>query len=272
MTQLPSAGWLIDFKKLTVIRGTKAILRDFSLQVKRGEHVVILGPNGSGKSTLIKLMTCDLYPQTGIKGSQFSLFGLERWGLEDLRQHLGIVTLDMLQKLSHEVTAREVNARDMVLSGFFNSIGLWPHHKVTVRQKRRAHDILRFLEIEHLASRPLSAMSSGEQRRAMIGRALVHNPEVLILDEPTTSLDPGAVHEFYVILRKLVRSGKSLILVTHQVADILPEIDRVIFMKKGRIIADGPKEKILTSSTLTRLFGKKLKLIQKKQAYDLVSG
>src|SRR5665213_4420236 len=104
MTQLPPTDWLIDFKKLTVIRGEKAILRNFNLQVRRGEHVVILGPNGSGKSTLIKLMTCDLYPQTGIPGAQFSLFGLERWGLEDLRQHLGIVALDMLQKLSHEVT------------------------------------------------------------------------------------------------------------------------------------------------------------------------
>lgn len=272
MTQTPPTEWLIDFHKLTVIRGTKAILKNFNLRVRRGEHVVILGPNGSGKSTLIKLITCDLYPQTGINGSRFALFGLERWGLEDLRQHLGIVALDMLQKLSHEVTAREVNARDMVLSGFFNSLGLWPHHKVTPGQKRRAQEILRFLEIEHLAARPLSAMSSGEQRRALIGRALVHDPEVLILDEPTNSLDPGAVHEFHIILRKLIRSGKSLVLVTHQVADILPEINRVIMMKKGRIIADGPKGKILTSVALTGLFGKRLKLIRKRNTYDLVSG
>jgi iron complex transport system ATP-binding protein len=160
----------------------------------------------------------------------------------------------------------------MVLSGFFNSLGLWPHHKVTPGQKRRAQEILRFLEIEHLAARPLSAMSSGEQRRALIGRALVHDPEVLILDEPTNSLDPGAVHEFHVILRKLIRSGKSLVLVTHQVADILPEINRVIMMKKGRIIADGPKGKILTSVALTGLFGKRLKLIRKRNTYDLVSG
>jgi iron complex transport system ATP-binding protein len=272
MTQLPSKPLLIDFHKLTVVRGEKAILRNFSLQVRPGEHIVILGPNGSGKSTLIKLMTCELYPQTGIKGSQFRLFGLERWGLEDLRQNLGIVALDMLQKLSHEVTAREVSARDMVLSGFFNSMGLWPHHQVNEVQKRRANEILRFLEISHLSTRPLSAMSSGEQRRALIGRALVHDPQVLLLDEPTTSLDPGAIHEFHVILHKLIRAGKTLVLVTHQVADILPEIDRVIMMKKGAIIADGPKKKILTSAALTRLFGKKLKLIRKKHSYDLVSG
>jgi len=272
MKPLPSPDLLIDFHKLHVVRGDKTILRGFNLQVKPGEHIVILGPNGSGKSTLIKLMTCELYPQTGIKDSRFRLFGLDRWSLEDLRQQLGIVALDMLQKLSHEVTAREVSARDMVLSGFFNSLGLWPHHRVTAAQARRADEILRFLEIKHLANRPVSAMSSGEQRRALIGRALVHDPQVLILDEPTNSLDPGAVHEFHVILRKLVRSGKSLVLVTHQVADILPEIKRVILMKQGRIIADGPKGKVLTSAALSRLFGKKLRLIRKRRTFDLVSG
>ena len=271
MTPLPSAGLLIDFQKLTVIRGDKAILRNFNLQIAPGEHIVILGPNGSGKSTLIKLMTCELYPLTGIKGSHFSLFGLKRWNLEDLRQHVGIVALDLLQMLSHEVTARQVNARDMVLSGFFNSMGLWPHHRASAVQKRRADAILRFLEIEHLAARPLSAMSSGEQRRALIGRALVHDPQVLLLDEPTNSLDPGAVHEFHVILRKLIRAGKSLVLVTHQVADILPEIDRVILMKRGKIVADGSKKKVLTSAALTRLFGKKLRLIRHGQTYDLAS-
>jgi len=129
-----------------------------------------------------------------------------------------------------------------VLSGFFSSIGLWPHHHVTAAQERRARAILEFLEIKHLAGRPTSAMSAGEQRRALIGRALVHDPEVLILDEPTNSLDPGAVREFHAVLHKLIRAGKSLILVTHHVADIFPEIERVILMKDGRITADGPRK------------------------------
>ncbi len=269
MPTLPSP-LLIDFRKLTVMRGEKAVLRNFNLQVRSGEHIVILGPNGSGKSTLVKLITCELYPRAGIKGGRFQLFGRELWALEDLRRCLGIVALDLLQNLSHEVTAREVTARDMILSGYFNSLGLWPHHQVTPAQERQAGRILRFLEIAHLARRPLSAMSSGEQRRALIGRALVHDPQVLILDEPTNSLDPGAVHEFHAVLRKLIRAGKSLVMVTHQVADILPEIERVILMKNGRIVADGPKTRILTSAALSRLFGKKLRLIRNRQSYDLV--
>ncbi len=269
---VPPVPLLIDFHRLTVRRGDLYVLRDFSLQVRQGEHIVILGPNGSGKSTLVKLITCELYPSAGIKGSRFRLFGRELWALEDLRRCLGIVTLDLLQNLSHEVLAREVTARDMVLSGFFNSLGIWPHHQVSPGQKRRAGGILQFLEIGHLARRPLSAMSSGEQRRALIGRALVHDPQVLILDEPTNSLDPGAVKEFHAVLRKLIRAGKSLVMVTHQVADILPEMERVILMNHGRMVADGPKARILTSAGLSRLFGKKLRLIRQRQTYELVSG
>ena len=263
---------LLDFDKITIQRGDRVILRDFRLQIRAGEHLAILGPNGSGKSTLVKLMTCELYPQAGIRGTRFRLFGEEQWSLEDVHRRVGIVTLDMLQHLSHEITTREVTARDMVLSGFFNSLGLWPHHVVTATQQRRTREILGFLRITHLANRPLSAMSSGEQRRALIGRALVHNPEALILDEPTTSLDPGAVHEFRRVLSRLARMGKSVVLVTHNVADLVPEIERVLLMKNGRLVADGPKSQVLSSASLSRLFGKKLRLIRHRRHYDLVSG
>jgi iron complex transport system ATP-binding protein len=265
------APLLIDFQNLTVARGDRRVLRGFALQVKRGEHVALLGPNGSGKSTLVKLITCELYPETGFRGTRFQLFSQDSWALEDMRQRIGIVTLDLLQNLSHEVMVRQVTAREMVLSGFFNSLGLWPHHRPTPAHERRARELLRFLEISHLAARPLSAMSSGEQRRAMIGRALVHNPEALILDEPATSLDPGAVREFRTVLRKLARAGKSLILVTHHIADLIPEIDRVILMKAGRIVADGPKSKVLTSAALSRLFGAKLRVVHRRGNYDIAS-
>ena len=263
---------LIDFAHLTVFQGDRAVLHDISLQVRPGEQLVILGPNGSGKSTLIKTIFRDLYPITRTPGFRFHILGTENWDLSELHKKFGIVSPDLLGRLSYEVTARQVTARELVLSGFFSSIGLWPHHRVTAAQERRARTIMDFLEIQHLARRPHSAMSAGEQRRALIGRALVHDPDVLILDEPTNSLDPGAVREFHGVLRKLIKAGKSLILVTHHVADIFPGIDRVILMKAGRIIADGPKGKVLTSASLSRLFGKKLRLVRNKQAYDLVGG
>lgn len=244
------------------------MLCDFTIRITRGEHVAILGPNGSGKSTLIKAITRQVYPvQT--RGLQFQLLGHDDWDLDELRGHLGIVELDQLNNLSHEVTQRQVTVRELVLSGFFNSIGLWPHHRVTRAHERRARDVMRFLDIFELARRPLAETSSGEQRRAMIGRALVHDPEALILDEPTNSLDPGAVREFRLLMRKLARAGRSLLLVTHHIADVIPEIERVVLLKEGAIIADGPKAKLLTSARLSRLFGTRLRVVRRGRSYNI---
>lgn len=260
---------LIDFAGVTLIRGDRVVSRRLNLQIKRGEHVAILGPNGSGKSTLIKAITREIYPIDGGRRMRFQVLGLDDWDVGDLRQHLGIVTLDILHQLSHEVTLRSVTGRELVLSGHFNSVGLWPHHRVTPAQEREARRVLRFLEISHLAHRPVSAMSSGEQRRVLIGRALVHDPEALILDEPTNSLDPGAIRDFRQLLRKLARAGRSLLLVTHHIADVIPEIERVILIRHGRIIADGPKEELLTSARLSRLFATRLKVTHQRGHYDL---
>lgn len=265
------ASLLLDFQHLTVPRGDRYVLRDFSLQIRRGEHVAILGPNGSGKSTLIKAITREIYP-VDHPGLRFQLLGQDDWDVNDLRGHFGIVALDQLHNLSNEVTLRRVTARELVLSGYFNSLGLWPHHRVKPAQEKHARDILRFLEISHLAHRAVSEMSSGEQRRAMIGRALVHDPEALILDEPTNSLDPGAVREFRDLLRKLAHAGRSLLLVTHHVSDLIPEIERVILFRDGRIVADGPKAKMLTSARLSRLFGAKLRVVRQGRTFELVSG
>ena len=263
---------LIDFSGVTILRGEKKVLRNLALQIRQGEHVAILGANGSGKSTLIKAITRELYPLDRGAKRRFQLLGEDNWDLNDLRKRLGIVTLDLLQSLSHEVVLRQVTARELILSGHFNSVGLWPHHRVSPNQERRAKRILRFLEIAHLAQRPVSTLSSGEQRRVLIGRALAHEPDTLILDEPTSSLDPGAVREFRQLLRKLARAGRSLLLVTHHIADVIPEIERIILMSQGRIVADGPKEKILTSARLSALFGEKLRVVQRDGNYDLVSG
>lgn len=259
---------LVDFQHASFVRGDRFVLRDFSLQIARGEHVAILGPNGSGKSTLIKAITRQIYPIQH-RDLRFRLLGHDDWDLADLRGHLGIVELDQLNNLSHEVTQRQVTARELVLSGFFNSIGLWPHHRVEPAHERLSREVMRFLEIGHLANRPLSAMSSGEQRRAMIGRALVHDPEALILDEPTNSLDPGAVREFRALMRKLARAGRSLLLVTHHIADVIPEIERVVLLKDGRIEADGPKSRLLTSARLSRLFGTRLRVVRRGRNYNI---
>lgn len=260
---------LFDFRQLTVYRSERRVLHRLDLQLRRGEHVALLGPNGCGKSTLIKTLTRELYPVVDTPGYRFHVLGTEWCNVTDFRKTLGVVALDQLQQLSHEVTVRSVTGLELVLSGYFGSLGLWPDMRPHPTQIRRARALLRFLDILHLAKRPVAQMSSGEQRRALIARALVHDPAVLLLDEPTTSLDPGATEEFREVLRKLAGRDKSLMLVTHTVADIVPEIERVLLMANGTIVADGPTKRVLTSRALSDLFGAPLQLSRRAGRYDL---
>lgn len=272
MAASAAAPLLFDFRALTVYRGERRALHGFDLQLRAGEHIAILGPNGCGKSTLIKTLTRELYPVAGTRGYRFHVLGTEWCDVTDFRRTLGLVALDQLQQLSHEVTMRSVTVESLVLSGFFGSLGLWPHERPTPRQRRRAAEVMRFLGLEKLRHRPVAQMSSGEQRRALIARALVHDPAALLLDEPTTSLDPGAAAEFRAVLRQLARREKSLVLVTHSVADIVPEFERVILMRDGRIVADGAPNRVLTSAALSALFGTRLRLARRSGVYELTAG
>jgi iron complex transport system ATP-binding protein len=254
---------LIEMRNVSVMRGDHTVLHDITLTIQTGEHVAILGPNGCGKSTLIKTITRELYPLER-DGASLKMLGRELWDVSELRSLLGIVSNDLMFMCS-----RPISARDAVLSGFFSSIGLWPHHKVTPAMRGRTDKLLAFLDIAHLADRRVSHMSSGEARRVLIARALVHDPRVLVFDEPSNSLDVFAQTEFRATMRKLAKSGIALLLVTHHLPDIIPEIDRVILMRAGRIVDDGPKTKLLTAKSLTALFGVRVNLGKRDGFYHL---
>ena len=245
------------------MRGDNAALHDFSLTIGAGEHVAILGPNGCGKSTLIKTITRECYPLAR-EGSSVEILGRSLWNVFDLRSMLGIVSNDLMTQCTREITGF-----DIVLSGFFSSIGIWPNHHVTDDMRAKTSEILDLLEAPHLARKPVDEMSSGEARRMLIGRALVHKPRALLLDEPSTSLDLFAQHELREIVRKLAQSDIGILLVTHHLSDIIPEIDRVILMRDGQVAADGPKEKILTAAALKDLFGVDVELARRDGYYHL---
>ena len=257
---LPS---LLVMKSVTVIKGGRKILDSVSLSIGQGEHVAIIGPNGSGKSSLIKTFTKEYHPLAAADGLILNIMGKETWHVFELRKMLGIVSGDLQQTY-----CRQVSVLDVVLSGFFSSIGIYYNHKVTPEMEARAREVLKFLEISHLADRLMSELSSGEARRVLIGRALVHDPQALILDEPANSLDLKALQGFRESIRKIAGSGKSVILVTHNLEDIIPEIDRVILIKDGKIFMDGKKQEILTSSNLSELFSLPIEVIEKKGYYQ----
>ena len=242
-------GSFVDLEHASVARGEKIVLHDISLRIASGEHVAILGPNGCGKSTLIKTMNCECYP-IAREGMHARIFGRERWEVFELRKRLGVVAAE----LPSERTLHTLG-RDAVISGFFASSTIWPEMHVSEEMRRRAAAALDQLEAGHLADKPVGEMSAGEMRRVLIGRALVHEPEMLLIDEPSNALDLAAQSELRQSLRRLAQHGVGIVLITHHLADILPEIDRVVMMREGRIFADGPKTEVLTEERLQKLFG-----------------
>jgi len=226
---------LIEFENVSVLRGTRLALDRVTMRIGLGEHVAILGPNGCGKSTLIKTIARECYPLVR-PGSAIRIMGQETWNVFDLRSMLGIVSNDLT-----ETFHRDVTGRDVVLSGFFSSVGIWSHQHVTPEMQEKAATALARLEVSHLAERLASEMSSGEARRVLLARALAHEPRALLFDEPGTSLDLFAQHELQLAMSSLARSGIGIVLVTHHLADIIPEIERVVLMDRGRLVADGAK-------------------------------
>jgi len=245
---------LLELENVTVIRGERAALKNLSLRIAAGEHVCILGPNGCGKSTLIKTISRECYPLAR-EGSVMRILGRERWDVFELRGHLGIVSPDLLASCTTDSTGR-----DVVLSGFFSSTRIFPHHHPEAEHLRCADAVLARLGIAHLADRPLLQMSSGEAKRTLIARALVHKPDTLLFDEPSNALDIAAQFHLRETMRHLAQSGLAILLVTHHVSEIIPEIDRVILLRDGGILADGAKNEVLTETNLRQLFGVDVKM------------
>jgi iron complex transport system ATP-binding protein len=239
---------LLEFANVTVIKGEKKVLDSLTVTIREGENVAILGPNGARKSSFIKAVTREYYPVIKDDGVTFRVSGHDVWDVFELRSLLRIVSNDLQYTFTREITGREA-----IVSGFFSSVGLF-NHTVTRAMEQKTDAILRFLGIDHLQYYPMTTMSSGEARRFLIGRALVHDPKILVLDEPTNSLDLHALHTFRTMLHTIAKSGTGIIMVTHNLHDIIPEISRVILMKDGRFFGDGLKKDILTDGNIGGLF------------------
>jgi len=261
MSSLPDAvqpeAQFLKMQHVNVARGDAVVLHDINLQIENGEHVAILGPNGCGKSTLIKTITCECYPIVAPETS-IRLLDRDRWDVSQLRRHLGVVEAH----LPGERTG-VTRGIDAVVAGFFSASTLWPNLHVTAEMRTRAHAALERMQATPLEEKLVGQMSAGEQRRIMIARALVHEPDMLLLDEPSNALDLAAQRELREALRLVAQQGTGIVMVTHHLADILPEMTRVIMMRSGRIFADGAKEELITAEKLRELFGVEVTLTRR---------
>jgi iron complex transport system ATP-binding protein len=246
---------LLELCNASVVLGGARVLEKLTLAIAEGEHTAILGPNGAGKSTFIKLITLQQYPLPSANGTPpIRVMGRDRWDVFALRSQLGMVSADLHDRFVHGNSNGVISGLDAVLSGFFASQGVFTHQRVTESMRREAREALDRVGVAHLAAATLDTMSTGEARRVLIARALVHHPKALVLDEPTRGLDLVARHAFLERVRAVAAQGTTILLVTHHVDEIIPEIGRVILLQRGRVACDGPKHTMLTAERLGRVF------------------
>lgn len=241
---------LVEIRNATLWRGTTRVFEHLDLLIEQHERIAIVGPNGSGKTTLLKAINRELYPVSQ-PDTVFRILGRDKWNVWALRKHIGVVSQDLQQRYTPTTTALEV-----VVSGFHSSIGVHGTlaDRVDQHQLDAARATLEELGIESLATKPLRAMSTGQQRRCILARALVHKPRTLILDEPTAGLDFAASFDYLQRIQQLSAAGRNIIIVTHHLNEIPPEIDRVVLLQDGRIAADGRKKDVLTEAMLSEVY------------------
>jgi len=247
---------LLDIRNATIYRGNTRVFDNFDLTIEQHEQVAILGPNGSGKTTLLKVVNREIYPVLR-DDSWVRILGRSTWNVWELRSHIGVV--------SHDLQARyrgTTSGLDVVLSGYLSSVGIHGilAGRISDAQKIKARQVMHDLGVGSLADTPLRSMSTGQQRRCLLGRALVHDPDTLILDEPTAGLDLTASFDYLARIRDLVGKGKNIVVVTHLLNEIPPDIERIVLLREGSIVADGPKEAVLTEENLLTTYGAPIKL------------
>lgn len=231
--------------------------------INQGEHIVMLGPNGSGKSTLVKLLMKEIEP-VWRETPPVLFMGEADPSAETIAQTVGLVSTSVQERMMVHRTVF-----DIVLGGFFGSVGVPFHIGASDEQVEEARKAIREIGIPSLSERDMLTLSTGQMRRALIARALINGPELLIFDEPCLGLDPEATWNMRQSLSALAKAGHTILVITHNVSDIMPEFDRVVMLQDAHIVADGPKDEVLTTQRLRRLFGVPVTLVETEGRYHL---
>lgn len=255
----------LELRNVSIVRDGNYILKSVDLDIYKGENVAVIGPNGSGKTTLIKLLRGDIRPYYDEDNpATFRIFGMDRWNLFDVRSRMGVVSMDIQQQFHDDTKVCEV-----ICSGFFNSLDVFRNQTVTEEMNRASYESAVALGIDDIYDREIQNLSLGEMRRALIARALVTKPDLLVLDEPMTGLDIVMKSKFRSMFDILIDAGVSIVMITHELTDIPESVKRVVMVKDGRIFADGPKGELLTSEKVSELFGEPIDVEQGRGLYRM---
>jgi iron complex transport system ATP-binding protein len=249
---------ILNAQSISLKRSGETILNKVNWQINQGEHWSLMGLNGSGKTTLLNIINGYIWPTEGQMTVLDQTFG--KSDLRELRKRIGWVSSSFQEKLHSDN-----NALQIVLSGVFASIGLYD--QPTNEEIEKATDLLIDFGCGNYIERPYQSLSQGERQKVLIARALMAEPELLILDEPCTGLDLFAREHLLDVINKVAKGdgGPTLIYVTHHVEEILPCFSHTLLLKKGEVYKSGPSSKVLTSEALTQFFGTALKVEERRE-------
>ena len=247
-------GAVLEFADVTVRRGEATLLDGVSWTVEEDERWVVLGPNGAGKTTLLQLASAQIHPTSGAAGVLGELLGAV--DVFELRPRIGLTSAALADKIP-----RQEIVRDVVVSAAYGVTGRW-REQYDDLDHERADDLLREVGVAHLAERTFGTLSEGERKRVQVARALMTDPELLLLDEPAAGLDLGGREDLVSTLSTLAHDpdAPATVLVSHHVEEIPPGFTHALLLKQGRVVAEGPVEDVLTEQQLSATFGMPLTL------------
>lgn len=253
---------LINIKHASIKRNDKLIVEDLNFEINKGEHVAVIGPNGAGKSTLFKICCMEMHPLWS-EDLELNRFGESRITKEKLRQKMGVVSKELL-----EICSSSYVARDIIAGGMFSSIGLDFHHQITDNMWSKIDSTISKYNCTKLQSKKMKDLSTGEAQKVLLARALVLNPELLLLDEAANGLDFPSRSIYRNTIDTVIKQGTTVVLITHDLSQVLPSINKIVFMKNGKIIETGNKENMLTEEKLSKLYNKDVYIDKRNGLYS----
>ena len=252
------------FKNLTVCIDEKEILSDISINLNYGENTLILGPNGCGKSTFLKLLNRSIYPIVS-NSSTLKLFNKEDINISDLRKKIGFLLKEMEERVN-----TGVKLYDVITSGFSGTFNSRYSNLLSEKEKIKIKSLIKDWGLNNIIHNEFKSLSDGQKRRALLARALVYEPRILVLDEPFCNLDIKSLFILNQNLNKLIDQSVNILYVTHNLESILPKTNRVILIKEGKIYKDGRPNELINSKTLSDLYNFSINVIEQKGYWRMV--
>ncbi len=245
-----------SFKNIDVYIDQKKILSDINLNLNSGDNMVILGPNGSGKSTFLKLLNRSIYPINS-NNSSLKLFNKENINIWEVRRKVGFLFKEMEQRIINGL-----NLYDVIASGFSGTFNSKFSKLISESEKEKINNLINDWELQNIVNNNFTTLSEGQKRRALLARALVYEPNFLVLDEPFSNLDIKSNYILNKNINRLIDKSINIIYVTHNLESILPRTNRVLLIKDGKIIKDGKPNEVIKSEILSDLFQISINIIK----------